>query len=99
MPRYSELSFRPKRTTESDLQYIEYRLRKVQQLQARQSWLLRNKEKIREYVKKKKELEEEIFNFYLTCLANETIDQQSFTNLQKDIGIDQMKSEIKKELF
>lgn len=98
MPRFTEITYRNKRTTETDLQYIEYKLRRVKQLQSRQEWLLRNKEKIRDYTKKNKELEDEIFNFYITSLANETIDQPSFSNLVREITVDDLKkSQIKKE--
>lgn len=86
MPRFTQITFRNKRTTETDLQYIEYKLRRVRQLQCRQEWLLNNKEKIREYIKKNKELEDEIFNFYISSLANNTIDDKSFNNLETEVN-------------
>jgi hypothetical protein len=92
MPRFTEITYRNKKSTETDLQYIEYKLRRVKQLQSRQEWLLRNKEKIKEYMKKNKELEDEIFNFYITSLANETIDQTSFTNLIREIHNDEFRT-------
>lgn len=86
MPRFTEITYRNKKTTETDLQYIEYKLRRVRQLQSRQEWLLKNKEKIRDYIRKNKELEDEIFNFYISSLANNTIDDISFSNLETEVN-------------
>lgn len=86
MPRFTEITYRNKKTTETDLQYIEYKLRRVRQLQSRQEWLLKNKERIRDYIRKNKELEDEIFNFYISSLANNTIDDISFSNLETEIN-------------
>lgn len=97
MPRFTEITYRNKKSTETDIQYIEYKLRRVRQLQSRQEWLLRNKEKIKEYMKKNKELEEEIFNFYITSLANETIDQTSFTNLIREIHNDEFRTNMQNQ--
>lgn len=82
MPKYTNLSFRAKRGDETDLSWVEYKIRKVKQTIARQQWLMTHRKQIEELVKKEKELENEIMDYYLISLANGLIDERSFETLQ-----------------
>lgn len=67
----STTTFRPRRETESYTDYLSYQVRKLKAINARYRWIKKNQFRIREYVKKNKQLQEELLNQYLIILAEQ----------------------------
>lgn len=95
MPKFSEISFRTKRASETELDYVEYKIRKVKQTIARQQWLLTHRNKIVELANKNRELQDEIMDYYLISLANGMIDDNSFNNLTEEVNKQEEKKVLK----
>ena len=72
MPSLTEITFRNKRKGESELDYIEYKIRRVKMMIARQEWLRKHRNVIQVLAIKNKELEDELINYLLVTLTNRT---------------------------